>query len=194
MDNLKNNRSARQFFFSMLTASLLITLPANSAFSDEAQKNPAAKTASKLAASHDGFNIRLAAITPDRIRAFFTGRGFPQEMVNTIASYCVISTRIENAGTKPFSYDLKKWRYETGDGTLHKLKIKDDWIKEWREQGIKFSFSQLAANPTFLPGDWIASMTTYKIPHGSSFNLHYQWNIDGKDMTGIIRGVECADD
>jgi len=147
----------------------------------------------KLSASHDGFNIQLAAIKPDSIRAFFTGRGFPQDMVNTIAAYCVISTKIENTGNQAFSYNLKKWEYETTNGKRHKLKIKDDWIKEWRQQGIKFAFSQLAANPTFLPGDWISSMTTYKIPHGSVFNLHYQWNINGKDNTGIINGVKCAD-
>ncbi len=158
------------------------------------QSTAAVKAKPELAASHDGFNLRLAAIEPDRIRAFFTGRDFPQDMVNTIASYCVISTRIENTGTQAFSYDLKKWQYETADGKRHKLKIKDDWIKEWRQQGIKFAFSQLAANPTFLPGDWISSMTTYKIPHGSVFNLHYQWNVNGKDRNAIIKGVKCAND
>lgn len=148
----------------------------------------------KLSASSNGFDIQLTAISPDRIKAFFTGRGFPQNMVQTIASYCVISIRIKNTGNREFSYDLNKWRYETVDGQLNKLKIKDDWIKEWREQGIKFAFSQLAANPTFLPGDWIASMTTYKLPHGSTFNLHYQWNVDQKDHTGIINGVKCANE
>lgn len=179
------------FVSTILTFILLIVLP--SAFSAQ-QDTAAVKAKSELTASHDGFNIKLAAIEPDRIRAFFTGRDFPQEMVKTIASYCVISTRIENTGTQAFSYDLNKWRYETADGKRHKLKIKDDWIKEWRQQGIKFAFSQLAANPTFLPGDWISSMTTYKIPHGSVFNLHYQWNVNGKDSSGVITGVKCAND
>lgn len=157
------------------------------------QDKPAAETW-QLSAKHEGFNIALTAITPDRIRAFFTGRDFPPKMIKAIASYCVIGTRIKNTGSQPFSYDLRKWRYQTADGKLHKLKIKADWIKEWREQGIKFAYSQLAGNPTFLPGDWISSMTTYRLPHGASFDLHYQWSIDGKDNTGIIKGVKCADD
>ncbi|MFW2438810.1 MAG: hypothetical protein ACN4GR_05505 [Arenicellales bacterium] len=162
--------------------------------SESLQQEKATAEAWQLSAKHEGFNIALTAITPDRIRAFFTGRGFPPEMIEAIATYCVIGTRIENIGSLPFSYDLRKWRYQTSDGKLHKLKIKDDWIKEWREQGIKFSFSQLAGNPTFLPGDWISSMTTYRLPHGAIFDLHYQWNINGKDNTGIIKGVKCADD
>jgi len=147
-----------------------------------------------FSAKHDGFNISLSPIPPDRIRAFFTGRDFPPEMIKKLASYCIIGTRIENTGTQEFSYDLSKWRYETPDGKQHKLKIKSDWIKEWREQGIKFAFSQLAGNPTFLSGDWISSMTTYKLPPGSSFDLHYQWNIGGKDNKGIFKGVTCAED
>ena len=147
-----------------------------------------------FSAKHDGFNISLSPIPPDRIRAFFTGRGFPPDMIKSLASYCIIGTRIENTGSTPFSYDLTKWRYQTPDGVQHKLKIKSDWIKEWREQGIKFAFSQLAGNPTFLAGDWISSMTTYKLAPGSTFDLHYQWNIDGKDNKGIFKGVKCAQD
>jgi len=147
-----------------------------------------------FSAKHDGFNISLSPIQPDRIRAFFTGRGFPPEMIKILASYCIIGTRIENTGSQEFSYDLSKWRYQTPDGKQHKLKIKSDWIKEWRAEGIKFAFSQLAANPTFLSGDWISSMTTYKLPPGSIFDLHYQWNIDGKDHKGIFKGVKCAED
>lgn len=158
------------------------------------QQNDTTTDAWPFSAKHDGFNISLSPIPPDRIRAFFTGRGFPPDMIKTLASYCIIGTRIENTGAQEFSYDLSKWRYETPDGKQHKLKIKSDWIKEWREQGIKFAFSQLAGNPTFLPGDWISSMTTYKLPPGSSFDLHYQWNIDGKDNMGVFKGVKCAED
>ena len=158
------------------------------------QKQNTAGEAWPFSAKHDGFNISLSPIPPDRIRAFFTGRGFPDEMIKSLASHCIIGTRIENTGTIPFSYDLTKWRYQTADGIQHKLKIKSDWIKEWRAQGIKFAFSQLADNPTFLSGDWISSMTTYKLPPGSSFDLHYQWNIDGKDNTATFKGVTCAED
>ena len=177
--------------FVLFTLTGLATVLAES---ESLQQDKPAAEAWQLSAKHEGFNIALTAITPDRIRAFFTGRGFPPEMIEAIASYCVIGTRIENTGTLPFSYDLSKWRYQAADGKLHKLKIKADWIKEWREQGIKFAYSQLAGNPTFLPGDWISSMTTYKLPHGEDFDLHYQWNINGKDNTGILKGVKCADD
>lgn len=189
----------------MLNKTLLIVQPllvpvlflfsAHAAAQEEtSQKKETATEAWPFSAKHDDFNISLSPIAPDRIRAFFTGRGFPPEMIKSLASYCVIGTRIENTGSIPFSYDLTKWRYQTPDGKLHKLKIKSDWIKEWRKQGIKFAFSQLADNPTFLSGDWISSMTTYKLPPGSSFDLHYQWNIDGKDNMGIFKGVKCAQD
>lgn len=158
------------------------------------KESNAASEAWPFSAKHDDFNISLSPIPPDRIRAFFTGRGFPPEMIKNLASHCIAGTRIENTGTIPFSYDLTKWRYQTADGKKHKLKIKSDWIKEWRKQGIKFAFSQLADNPTFLAGDWISSMTTYKLPPGETFDLHYQWNINGKDNTGIFKGVKCAQD
>ncbi|MCK5361086.1 MAG: hypothetical protein KAJ95_10695 [Gammaproteobacteria bacterium] len=158
------------------------------------QQQDSAVEAWPFSAKHDGFNISVSPISPDRIRAFFTGRGFPAEMIESLASHCIIGTRIENSGSTPFSYDLVKWRYITADGKQHKLKIKSDWIKEWRAQGIKFAFSQLADNPTFLSGDWISSMTTYKLPPGSSFDLHYQWNIDGKDNMATFKGVKCAED
>ncbi len=144
--------------------------------------------------SRDGVTLELTQRTPEQVEAFYLGRGFPPELARRIAGFCVLVVALRNQSQAPIRYELDRWRYVTPDGKARIPRPKEDWIREWREYGVIFGFSQLSGAQTFQPGDWNGAMVTFEVPHGGRFDLHYQWTTQGREITGTIEGVRCATD
>ena len=149
---------------------------------------------------HDqGVGFTLMQITPDQARGFFLARGFDREAVDYYAAHCVFMTIVRNeAVTESISYNLADWRFYRKNNKPGKLKLKDDWLKEWRQREvaqpalIAFEWSQHPTTQTFEIGDWNQGMTTYAMPLGSIFNLKFLWKANGVIHEAMLKDVQCA--
>ncbi len=77
---------------------------------------------------------------------------------------------------------------------------KEDWLAQWQARGlaeparIAFAWAQIPTEQTYEPGDWNQGMTSYRVPRGGTFDLHYVWHSEGKTHEDILRGARCAED
>lgn len=143
-------------------------------------------------ADDDGFKIELIQLLPDFIRAIYAKHNYPKQEVERAASYCVFGTIIKNTSNQHLSYRVSDWRYRTQDGKQHPVKTKTQWLQEWREAGITFSWTLLPDVGEFAVGDWQQGFTTVKLPRETEFDLIYKWQLDGVPHTGILENIKCA--
>jgi len=139
-----------------------------------------------------GFSMQLLQVLPDYVRATYSARGLPPDIVETIAGYCVFGTIVTNDSQQQLSYRVADWRYVTADGKAHPLKTKTQWVNEWKDQGVAFRWSILPDDQTFEPGDWSQGFTTIPLPPGSAFDLVYSWKYQGETHEGKLEGMRCA--
>lgn len=146
-----------------------------------------------------GVEVLLMQISPDQARAFFLGRGFQRDDVEHYAASCVFMTLVKNTTAYPVSYRLGDWRYARTDGVERKLKLKDEWLVEWKARGVSpgsriaFEWSQHPVEQTLESGDWNQGMTTFLVPHGERFDLNVKWKTGDRMHAGTIREVRCAE-
>lgn len=151
---------------------------------------------------HDqGVGFTLMQITPDQARGFFLARGFDRAAADHYASYCVFMTIVRNeAVEESITYSLADWRFYRKKDQPEKLKLKDDWLAEWRQRKlaepslIAFEWSQHPTTQTFEKGDWNQGMTTYAMPLGSIFNLKFQWQVNGVTHESMLNNIQCANE
>lgn len=149
---------------------------------------------------HDqGVGFTLMQITPDQARGFFLARGFDRAAADSYASHCVFMTIVRNeAVAEAITYNLADWRFFLKKGQPKKLKLKDDWLAEWRQRKlaepslIAFEWSQHPSTQTFEMGDWNQGMTTYAMPLGSVFNLKFHWRVNGAIHHATLNDIQCA--
>ena len=153
----------------------------------------------------DGIQVRLTQISPNQTRAFYQARGFSVDNAERYAGECVFMTVVRNIGDTPIRHRLADWRYVSA-GQPRAIRSKADWERLWKQQGvtesarIAFTWAQFPTVQTFAPGDWNQGMTTYSVPRGGQFDLHFAWhtlkgiNADGKLHRGTLEQVRCADE
>lgn len=185
-------------------ACVIVMLPAWSAHAGDsktlAQRHPETGLESWKTTRH-GVTLELAQITPDQARAFFIGRGFEPAEAEHYATTCVFMTILRNeSAPAAISYRLADWRVVTAGGRAVPLKLKEDWLQEWKKRNlpparkIAFEWSQFPSEQTFEPGDWNQGMTTVALPRGSRFDLKFGWTLHGKKQESVMKGVICAND
>lgn len=146
----------------------------------------------------DGVEVLLIQIGSDQARGFFLARGFKRADVDYYAASCVFATVVKNQSPVPVSYHLADWRYAKPGGAARKLKLKDDWLREWKQRGVSqsaqiaFEWSQHPTQQVLEPNDWNQGMTTYQVPHGSQIDLTVKWKRGARNYEDTIRGVRCA--
>ncbi len=143
-------------------------------------------------ARQPGFSLQFIQLLPDYVRAVYSARGLPEEVVELMAGYCIFGTIIKNESDQPLSYRVADWRYLTGDGQAHPIKTKTEWLKQWQDMGVAFRWSLLPDDQTFAPGDWSQGFTTLPLPPGTPVALHYTWSQQGKTHEGTFEDLRCA--
>ena len=148
-------------------------------------------------AEDKGFQIELIQLLPDFIRAIYKKHNFPDVEVERAASYCVFGTILKNTSNQLMSYRVKDWRYraKNDDGSYGKplpVKTKTQWLEEWRNAGVTFSWTLLPDEGAFAVGDWQQGFTTVKLPREAEFDLIYRWQLDGVEHEGVLEGLKCA--
>ena len=148
----------------------------------------------------EGIQVRLTQISPDQARAFYQARGFSAAEAERYAAECVFMTVVRNIGGTPIRHRLADWRYVSAGQSARAIRSKAEWERLWKQEGvpeaarIAFNWAQFPTVQTFEPGDWNQGMTTYSVPRGGQFDLHFVWRVDGKPNHGTLEQVRCADD
>jgi len=153
-----------------------------------------------------GIQVRLTQISPDQARAFYQARGFSPETAERYAGECVFMTVVRNIGDTPIEHRLADWRYEPAGQPPRAIRSKTEWERLWKRLGVSetariaFNWAQIPATQTYAPGDWNQGMTSYSVPRGGQFDLHFVWrtlkgmNAGGRTHTGKLEQVRCADE
>jgi hypothetical protein len=147
-----------------------------------------------------GIEVRLTQISPDQIRGFYLARGFSPEATERFARECVFMTVVRNTGDVTLLHRLANWRYVTADEPPRPLRGKAAWAYQWKRMGvpesarIAFEWAQLPTAQTYAPGDWNQGMTSYSVPRGESFDLQFVWQAGGRNFSGKLEQVRCADE
>lgn len=145
-------------------------------------------------ADANGFKIELIQLIPDFVRAIYEKHNFPKQEIERVASYCVFGTILKNTSNQHLSYRVSNWRYQTKDGKQHPVKTKTQWLEEWQNAGIIFSWTLLPDVGEFSVGDWQQGFTTVKLPRETKFDFIYKWQLDGVTHTGVLESISCAPD
>jgi len=140
----------------------------------------------------DALELELIQVLPDYVRAVYSSRGLPREIVDKVSSYCVFGTILHNRSEGPVAYRVADWRYITPDGERHRIRTKTEWVQEWRDMGVAFRWSMLPDDQVYEVGDWGQGFTTIGLAPGSRFDLEYSWRVNDTTYTRKIKGVECA--
>ena len=140
----------------------------------------------------NGIGLEFVQVPPDYIRASYSARGLPRSISEAVAGRCVFGTIIRNLSDQPLSYRVADWHYVNADGATVPIKTKSEWLREWHDMGVRFSWSILADDPTFAVGDWIQGFTTMAEPHGSQLSLTVRWSIEEKPYERIFSNLQCA--
>jgi len=139
-----------------------------------------------------GLSLTLVQLGSEYVSAVFAARGLPKDVVDDISTYCLFGTIIKNTSTKSLSAQLSDWRIVTREGKEHRLKLKEDWVKQWRAKGVGFRWLLLSDQQNFDDGDWIQGFTTVALPPGQRFDLYYSWKQQDKLFNNTIKGMSCA--
>ncbi len=142
--------------------------------------------------SDRGFHLELQQLPPDFIRATYEAQGFPPDLIEDIATYCVFGTVARNTSGKRLSYRVADWRYASADGVEHAVKTKTQWLAEWKARGIVNNWTLLPDRQSFEIGDWFQGFTTVKAPPDRPFDLTYSWTLENEYHVGHIRQMHCA--
>ena len=145
-----------------------------------------------------GIQVRLTQIGPDQARAFYQARGFAAEAAEHYAQECVFMTVVRNIGDAPIEHRLADWRYTLPQQPPRPVRSKTEWARIWQRLDvpaparIAFTWAQFPSTQTFAPGDWNQGMTTYTVPRGGRFDLHFVWRSGGRTLSGTLEEVQCA--
>ena len=140
----------------------------------------------------NGFQIELLQLLPDFIRAIYAKHHFPKDEIERTASYCIFGTILKNTSDQQMSYRVADWRYQTSDGKQYPVKTKTQWLEEWRNAGVTFSWTLLPDEGEFSVGDWQQGFTTIQLPRNTEFDMIFKWQLDGVEHTGILENIKCA--
>jgi hypothetical protein len=97
----------------------------------------------------DWVGFRLIPRTPDQVRAFYAGRGFPEEAIDLLAEHCFITVIIDNRSRDILWLDLGDWRFTAND-LAPQRRDRSYWQDQWQGLGLP-SANRATFGWTILP-------------------------------------------
>lgn len=145
-----------------------------------------------------GVHLSLTQILPDQARAFYLNRGFTPAAAERYATACVYMTVLRNdAAPGELHFRLADWSVLSA-GQPHALKPVEDWLAQWRAEGlgeaaqIAFRWAQFPPEQDYAVGEWNQGMLAINLPAGSHFDLRVRWQVAGKTYEETLIDVVCA--
>jgi len=146
-----------------------------------------------------GVTLSATRITPAQAHAFYRARGFASDAAAHYAAACVFQIVLRNdAAGGTLTNRLADWRVGMGAKAQRFVPL-ETWEGEWTRRGvaeparIAFRWAQFPGEQQFEPGDWIMGMAALSPRPQASFELNYEWSIDGITHRGTLSGLRCAD-
>lgn len=102
--------------------------------------------------------VQASPRTPQQIAAFYIGRKFPPEMVDTLRQHCFITFGIRNQSDSIIWLDQSQWRFESEGQVLEPLD-RSYWKSKWQEMDAPlpaqstFRWTLLPPRLDFRPGE-----------------------------------------
>jgi hypothetical protein len=145
----------------------------------------------------DGVAVRAMGRPPDHTRAFFLGRGFPDDAAKRFADSCVFGMTLRNrAAGGPIRYRRGDWRVRTEAGTRPVVPTAR-WQERWRGMGVPerartaFNWATFPPSESMGEGGYIMGMMAMGLEPGARFDLILRWQQGGTDRRLVLEGLRC---
>ena len=147
--------------------------------------------------SGGGVAVRAMGRPPDHTRAFFLGRGFPDDAAKRFARSCVFGMTLRNrAAGGPIRFDVGEWRVRTDSGR-RPLVATARWQKRWRAMGVPerartaFGWATFPRSERLGEGGYLMGMVAMGLNPGDRFDLVIRWRQGGADRRLVLEGLRC---
>jgi len=123
-----------------------------------------------------GITFSISVRTPEQIRAFYTGRGFPEAAILELESKCLLTVGMQNNRQDIVWLEPSKWRFVTGNGTEVPRVSRDEWTMRWTKLNIPlasratFGWTQLPESRDLYPGE-TAGGNIVVVPPADTFTV-----------------------
>ena len=146
-----------------------------------------------------GFNFEMVQRHPSQSIAFYTARGFSEDIIKHYANTCIFHTSLaNNSDKKSFEINLLEWNvipsnHEPQSGLLST----DYWLDRWEKYEVRkpaqiaFKFSQLPTIQHPSPGDWFQGMISLPLEKSDTFNLELVWHENNIKRYVLIENLNC---
>lgn len=135
-----------------------------------------ARAAERDTYQSNGITFSVSVRTPDQIRAFYAGRGFPEAAITELASKCLLTVGMRNNRQDIVWLEPAKWRFVTAQGAeVHRV-TREEWALHWEQLNIPlasratFGWTQLPESRDLYPGE-TAGGNIAVVPPADSFTV-----------------------
>ena len=148
-------------------------------------------------------SMELRGNTPDQMKAFYEGRGFPQKARERIGNTCYFTVIINNKSNDILWLEPGNWRFMDKTGLRIKRFDHNYWKRYWKTEKLSlanqstFTWTLLPDSRDLHPNETAGGNIVIE-PVDHPFNLEARFKT-GKDKRGseiVLRfdGVKCAKD
>jgi hypothetical protein len=155
-------------------------------------------------ATEQGVTFSLQQIPPDKVDAFYLGRGFTLDQIKPYTKTCVYTGILRNDSAPDKIHFLRKsWSITSNKKTQHP-KENAEWLSQFKLLKVKpsaliaFRFAQIPEEQEYeTGGDWNRGMLSVNLPvptkdKVSQFDITIYWDIKGKPYELTLREVKCV--
>ncbi|WP_124950611.1 hypothetical protein [Sulfuriferula thiophila] len=149
---------------------------------------PAAWAAERNTYQNNGITFSISVRTPDQIRAFYTGRGFPEAAIRELESRCLLTVGIQNNRQDIAWLEPSNWQLITEHGARVARVSRDELAARWEALHIPlasratFGWTQLPESRDLYPGE-TAGGNIVVVPPGEAFTVTVRF-ATGTDKQG----------
>lgn len=141
-------------------------------------------------------SFSISVRTPEQIRAFYSGRGFPEAAILELESKCMLTIGLQNKHNDTVWLEPSQWRFTTEHGAEVNRISREEIARRWEQLNIPlasratFGWSQLPESRDLFPGEG-AGGNILIIPPADSFSVEAIF-ATGTNKTGATIKLKTA--
>lgn len=144
--------------------------------------------------------IKFSPVAPEKIAAFYEGRGFSRPMINILKQHCFITIGIHNKSNDIIWLDISNWSFTNKTGPIKRIN-RAQWKFIWKEMNIPLAH-QSTFRWTLLPEQLDfrsnehegGNITLPYSKHPFTLTAEFRTKADksGKPIKVKLQGIQCA--